>query len=266
MATWTPLDWWVGPLVIVAAVVVARIIGRHFFKPREGELKWRDNWFRLGYFDNCQKNASDGSSNLVYNLFSRFFSLTSFIGAFLWGMVTLLILSLYVFRGSGGEISPRLIDVFISPLNIIFVIFIISAFCLNRPMQKAGTMQDHKVIRKKFSLLPFLSIILVWFILFSGFSLVFDKLSSHPNPTGGCDICGDYVQFEYFVNNVVIHRYCNIHAIDKAFLEPTSLIYPLIHKDPQLNYLIIFGALMNVYTWLFVIGFAFIRGKGYTWK
>jgi hypothetical protein len=271
---WVVIMWVVIIVVFLGAALLARIIFMRFAKQRGyEEKKWSDNFFRAGIFDNTQKNALDGSSNLAYNIFFRFYFTTSFIVAGMWVIIALFLLYFYV--GRRGEINPYLIDLFINPLNIIVVIFIVSTICIYTPMQKVGTIQDQNLIRKKFSLKTFLSIILVWFILFSGFSLVFDVMSSHPNPTGGCDICGNSVQFKYTENNVIIHRYCFIHAVDKAFLDPTSLINPLINRETStfifktsfgdLGFFELVGV-MDVYIWLFVIGFAFILGKGYTWK
>lgn len=269
-----PLEWWVVIIVVfLGAALLAWIIIMRFAKQRGyEEKKWSDNFFRAGIFDNCQKNALDGSSNFTYNFFFRFFFPTSFIGAGMWVLIALFSLYAYV---QWGKINPPLIDVFINPLIILFVIFIVSSKCISRPMQKVGTIQDQNLIRKKFSLKTFFSVILVWFILFSGFSLVFDVMSSHPNPTGGCDICGNSVQFKYTENNVIIHRYCFIHAVDKAFLDPTSLIKPLINRETStfifktsfgdLGFFELVGV-MDVYIWIFVIGFAFILGKGYRWK
>ena len=134
-------------------------------------------------------------------------------------------------------------------------------------MQKMETIQGQNLIRKKFSLKTFLSVVLVWVILFSGFSLVFDILSSDANPTRGCDICGSPASYKYTVNNVVIHRYCYIHAIHFAFLNPIVIISdPPTHGLTDKDTFILFGALLNLYTWIFVIGFAFFLGKGYTWR
>jgi len=226
---------------------------------------------KVTWFDNCQENALDGSSNRAYNIFFRFFWTTSLVGAGLWGSVFVLA-GLAIITGLSKNFTISL-EILIFPFNIIFVILIISAICIYRPMQKMETIQGQNLIRKKFSLKTFLSVVLVWFILFSGFSLVFDILSSDANPTRGCDICGGTVSYQYTVNNVVIHKYCDDHAIDFAFLNPiTILSHPPTHGAgfksvfTEKDTFILLGALLNLYTWIFVIGFAFFLGKGYTWR
>lgn len=234
--------------------------------------KGDDNLSKVISFDNCQENALDGSSNRAYNLFFRFFWTTSFVGAGLWGFVFVLgvVATIYLKQ----NISTYFLDFFLFfPFTIIFVVLIICSICIYRPMQKMETIQGKNLIRKKFSFKTFLSVVLIWFILFSGFSLVFDAMSSHPNTTRGCDICGRTVSYENTVNHSVIHRYCYIHAIYFAFLNPIVII-----SDPPTHgrgfetmftgndTFILLGALLSLYTWIFVIGFAFFLGKGYTWR
>ena len=223
------------------------------------------------WFDNCQENALDGSSNRAYNIFFRFFWTTSFVGALLWGSVFVLA-GLAIITGLSKNPTISL-EILIFPFNIIFVILIISAIGIYRPMQKMETIQGQNLIRKKFSLKTFLSVVFVWFILFSGFSLVFDILSSDANPTRGCDICGSPTSYKYTMNNVVIHKYCETHTIDLAFLNPiVILVDPPTHGAgfetvfTEKDTFILLGALLNLYTWIFVIGFAFFLGKGYTWR
>jgi hypothetical protein len=183
-----------------------------------------------------------------------------------------IILKVFTFMIGGVPNSAFDLNLLINPFNIYFVIWIISVICFNYPMQKVRTIQDQNSNRKKFYFKPFFLVIFVWFILFSGFSLVFNVMSSHPNPIGGCDICGSDASFKYEVNDVVVYRYCEFHAVDKAFLDPRSVIDLLVDRysiRDYVNYgggLILWGALMNFYTWVFVIGFALILGSGYTWE
>jgi len=247
----------------------------------------RDTWLKkifyprkTFWFNNLQDYASDGSSNLAYNIIINAFWGFSF-AATLFGVIILaLLFSVAVFMNQ----MKQLIDVIgnillLFPFDLFILIFIITTICMYRPMQKIQPMQNQTSIQKKFYFSRFFSVILIWSILFFGFYSIFDSMSSNAHPKGGCDLCGRTVEYEYFVNGVVIHRYCPFHAIDWAFFVPLDIIrHPPTHisyfAHPQIGMteftaeddFVYLGALSGILTWLFVIGFAFLLGKGYTWK
>jgi len=246
------------------------------FKKDHNLLKkdtWLKNFFyprKTFWFDNLQDYSSDGSSNDAYNIFFYAFWGVSFVATVLWVLIFALLFSL-IFFDKNIKMNP-FIDIIgsilsIYPIDIIILIFIISSICMYRPMQKIKPMQNQKSIQKNFYFSRFFSVILIWFILFFGFSLNFDIMSSNSNPKEGCDICGGPVAYEYSVNGEVIHSYCTLHALYWAFFNPiTVILHPPTGRDIGDDGLVLMGALASVFTWLFAIGFAFILGSGYTWE
>jgi len=244
---------------------------------------WLKNFFlprKTFWFNNLQDYASDGSSNDAYNIIINFFWWYSFAAILFGVMMLALLFSLAIFTNQ----IKQLIDIIgtillLFPFDLFILIFIITTICMYRPMQKITPMQNQMSIQKKFYFSRFFSVIVIWSILFFGFSSIFDTMSSDAHPKGGCEICGGTVEYEYFANGVVIHRYCPFHATEWAFFHPIIVIlHPPTHVSyfahPQIgmpeftpeDYLVYLGALSGIFTWLFVIGFAFLLGKGYTWK
>ena len=138
-----PLILFINPVSMLFVVLVTGILC--IFRPKLFEIAWFD--------DNIQENASDGSSYRGYKLFFRFFFLTSFIVTAFMGALFCVYLVYVIaafFEGSITNSPP--FGLFVSPVIIFFVIFIISALCIFCPLQKVALVQTQNLIRKKFSL------------------------------------------------------------------------------------------------------------------
>jgi hypothetical protein len=225
--------------------------------------------------ENGTPHLPDKNADRNYFLFFGLFFTTSVLPALPWGLGISVLLLVGLLGNLPGEPAGNtdLLGFVLIPLNLIFVIAIISAICLFRPLKKPAPPRDG---RSSFHFYRFFSVILVWLIIFSLFSVIFGIVSTNPDPKrASCEVCGNTNQFmlyEFTVNDVAVHRYCAMHAVHWAFLHPVVvLLDPPTHgagfttKFSQNDMFILLSALLSIYTWVFVIGFALVLGDGYTW-
>jgi len=227
---------------------------------------------------NLQEYSPDGSSNRFYNFFFQVYLVIFLLPVAFLLMVPIMYITLafmHILTISNHELpSINFFDSLLNPILIIFITLIISAICIYRPMQRMGTIQNHNQSRNKFKFTRFFSVIIIGFIILFGYSMIFDTILSNTNHNEGtCNICGSHVDYESKVNNKVIYQFCLYHAMGWAFLHPINIIVnPPIHgygfEDQfSLNDIqILLSALLGILTWVFIIGFAFILGSGYTWN
>jgi hypothetical protein len=254
---------------------------------KKDHLLKRDTWIKkiflpskTFWFNNLEDYASDGSSNDAYNIIITAFWSISFAATLFGTIILTLFFLVAIFMNQMKQFIVIIGNLFLLfPFISCILIFIITTICMYRPMQKLQPMQNQTSIQKKFYISRFFSIILIWSILFFGSYSIFDTMSSNANPKGGCDICGGTVEYTISGNGEEVHKYCPIHATDWAFFHPiVTILDPPTHVSyfahPQVGMpeftpddnLVYFSAWTGLYTWLFVIGFAFLLGKGYTWK
>jgi hypothetical protein len=258
---------------IIAIFSLAFFVGSYLWIKSRSIKIWMDGH----RFNNCQENSLDGSSNRFNNFFFQAYLVIFFVpAAFLLLLPIMYITLAFMNILTISNVKLRSINFFDSLLNPILIIFItltISAICIYRPMQRMGTIQNHNQSRKKFKFTRFFSVIIIGFIILIGFSMIFDMMSSNANPNKGCDICGGPANYEYTVNDEGIHQYCDYHAMGWAFSHPiTVMVDPPTHGYGFENQFsvddikILLSALLGILTWVFIIGFAFILGSGYTWE
>lgn len=259
-------------ILLFAGIVF--LLGSFFIKDNglKGDSKHFNN------LDNLQKYSPDGSSNRFYNFFFQVYLVIFLLPAAFLLMVPTMYITLvfmHILTISNYELpSINFFDSLLNPILIIFVILIISAIGIYRPMQRMGTIQNHNQSRKKFKFTRFFSVIIIGFIILFGYSIIFETMLSNTNhKEGACNICGSHVDYEYKVNNKVIYQFCLYHAMGWAFIHPINIIVnPPTHaygfEDQfSLNDIqILLSALLGILTWVFIIGFAFIIGSGYTWN
>ena len=254
---------------------------------KKDHLLKRDTWLKkifyprkTFWFNNLQDYASDGSSNLAYNIIINALWGLSFAATLFLVLILALLLSVAIFMNQMTQFIGIIGNILLLfPFYFFILIFIVTTMCMYRPMQKIQPVQNQTSIQKNFNFSRFFSVVLIWSILFFGFSSIFGTLSSDTYPKEGCDICGGQGEYTLSENGVVIYRYCPLHATYWAFFHPIGvaldppthvsyIAYPHIKATeftPD-DYMVYLSALAGILTWFFVIGFAILLGKGYTWK
>jgi hypothetical protein len=254
---------------------------------KKDHLLKRDTWLKkifyprkTFWFNNLQDYAPDGTSNLAYNiiinaLWGMSFAATLFLVLMLGLLFSVAIImnQMTQFIGIIGNI------LLLFPFDSFILIFIITTVCMYRPLQRIRPIQNQTSIQKNFNFSRFFSVVLIWSIVFFGFSSIFDTLSSNTYPDEGADICGGRGGYTLSENGVTVHTYCPLQATYWAFLHPIGVaLDPPTHVSyfahPQRgtpeftpeDYMVYLSALAGIFTWLSIIGFAFLFGKGYTWK